>query len=109
MHLGSIGNIGYSAKNNYKHILLNNFSHESVGGQKTISSNLDFEKIVIGLGYKKYFYINNEKKINKITKKFIRSKGPSLLEVKIKPGSMHDLLRPKNLIKIKKKFMLKKN
>ena len=109
MHLGAIGNIGYSAKNNYKHILLNNFSHESVGGQKTISSNLDFEKIVIGLGYKKYFCINNEKKINKITKKFIRSKGPSLLEVKIKPGSMHDLLRPKNLIKIKKKFMLKKN
>ena len=30
MHMGSIVNIGFSAERNFKHILLNNFSHESV-------------------------------------------------------------------------------
>ena len=44
MHMGSLTNIGFGAKKNFKHILLNNFSHESVGGQKTFSENLNFEK-----------------------------------------------------------------
>ena len=37
--------------------------------------------------------------------KFISSKGPSLLEVKIKNGSLKNLSRPENLLSIKEKFM----
>ena len=40
--------------------------------------------------------------------KFLLSKGPSFLEVIIKKGTMKNLLRPKNLLEIKKKFMKKK-
>ena len=105
MHMGSLTNIGFGAKKNFKHILLNNFSHESVGGQKTFSENLNFEKIVKGSGYKKYFYLDKKKKIKNILKKFLISSGPSFLEVNIKLGSMKKLSRPKNLIKIKNKFM----
>ena len=105
MHMGSIANIGYCAKNNYKHILLNNFSHESVGGQKTVSENLNFQLLSKGAGYKKYFYLNKQKEMSKIIKKFLISKGPCLLEVIIKQGAMKELLRPKNLIKVKYKFM----
>ena len=105
MHLGSITNIGHFAKNNYKHILLNNFSHESVGGQKTGSENLNFQELVKGAGYKKYFYLNKQKEINEIIKKFLVSKGPCLLEVVIKLGTTKKLLRPRSLVKVKKKFM----
>ena len=35
MHLGSMANIGFNGNKNFKHIILNNNSHESVGGQKT--------------------------------------------------------------------------
>ena len=107
MHLGSITNIGNFAKNNYKHILLNNFSHESVGGQKTGSENLNFQELAKGAGYKKYFYLNKKKNISKMVKKFLTSKGPSLLEVIIKQGIMKELLRPKNLVNVKNKFMEK--
>ena len=107
MHLGSITNIGHFAKNNYKHILLNNFSHESVGGQKTGSENLNFQELAKGAGYKKYFYLNKQKEISKIIKKFLVSKGPSLLEVAIKPGTTKKLLRPRSLVKVKNKFMSK--
>jgi len=75
MHMGSITNIGYCAKNNYKHILLNNFSHESVGGQKTFSENLNFKQLAKGAGYKKYFYLNKKENISKMIKKFLTSKG----------------------------------
>lgn len=107
MHMGSIANIGTYAKKNYKHILLNNFSHESVGGQRTFSENLNFEEISNGAGYKKYFYLDKEKNIKKILKKFLISSGPCFLEVKIKTGAMKNLSRPSDLIKIKKSFMKK--
>ena len=107
MHMGSLANIGNFARSNYKHVLLNNYSHESVGGQKTFSEKLNFEQLTKSVGYKKYFSLKKKKYMSKIIKKFLVSRGPCLLEVAIKRGSMKDLLRPRNLIKVKKKFMNK--
>ena len=45
MHLGSIFTIGQNAKNNLKYILLNNNSHESVGGQETYLNSLNLKNI----------------------------------------------------------------
>ena len=42
-----------------------------------------------------------------ILKKFIKSVGPSFLEVKINPGTLNNLQRPKYLEKIKNEFMKK--
>jgi len=105
MHLGALRTVGYLKNNNFKHIILNNNSHESVGGQKTNAAGIDFKKLSNSIGYKNYLKITNKNNIKNVMKKFIKSKGPSLLEVKIKNGSLKNLLRPKNLIKIKKKFM----
>ena len=44
-------------------------------------------------------------KIDKVLKKFITINGPTLLEVRIKQGSIKNLGRPKNLKKIKQVFM----
>ena len=41
MHMGSMAVIGALAPSNYVHILVNNESHESVGGQPTVSSRID--------------------------------------------------------------------
>ena len=105
MHLGSLRTFGYLGNSNLKHILLNNNSHESVGGQPTSAHGIDFKKLVKSIGYKNYFKIKNKNKINLTIKKFLKSKGPSFLEVLISIGSIKNLERPKNLTKIKKKFM----
>ena len=107
MHLGSIVNIGKTLKKNFKHVLLNNFSHESVGGQTTNIDKLNIKNFVLSTGYKKYFLIDSIKKMDKTLKKFISTNGPCLLEVRINQGSIKNLGRPKNLRKIKKLF--KKN
>ena len=52
-----------------------------------------------------FFEISKVKKIKFIIKKFLKSKGPSFLEVKISEGAINNLPRPKNFIKIKKNFM----
>jgi phosphonopyruvate decarboxylase len=105
MHLGSLRTFGYLGNSNLKHILLNNNSHESVGGQPTTAAGIDFKKLVKSLGYKSYFKITRTKKINSIIKKFLNSKGPSFLEVLISIGSLDNLSRPNDLIKIKNEFM----
>ena len=51
MHLGSFRTTGIFGKNNIKHIIFNNFCHESVGGQRTFSENVNFGKIAKNLGY----------------------------------------------------------
>ena len=105
MHFGSLRNSAYFANSNLKHILLNNNTHESVGGQTTTASKIDFKSIVKSLGYKNYFKISNNKEINSILQKFLKSVGPSFLEVFISLGTLDNLSRIDNLIKVKDKFM----
>ena len=110
MHLGALRTIGNLKNKNFKHILLNNNSHESVGGQSTSAAGIDFKKLSLSLGYKNYYKITNKQDIVKILNKFIKITGPSMLEIRIKNGSIKNLSRPQNLIKIKQDFIkTKKN
>lgn len=107
MHFGALRTAGYLKSNNLKHIIFNNNSHESVGGQLTNAAGIDFKNLSKSVGYKNYFKIENKKSILPVIKKIIKSNGPSLLEIKIKNGSLKNLSRPKNLIAIKNNFMKK--
>ena len=107
MHLGSLATIGYSGKKNFKHILFNNNAHESVGGQTTNLDKLKFEKIIKGLGYKKYIFVKNKKNLKSKINFFLKSSGPIFMEVIISQGSVKNLMRPGDLVKIKKSFMSK--
>ncbi|MAJ22840.1 MAG: phosphonopyruvate decarboxylase [Candidatus Pelagibacter sp. TMED64] len=104
MHLGSLSLIRGSNNKNFKHILLNNSSHESVGGQKTPANKINFKLLTSSLGYKNYFFASNKKNYNTNINKFLKSKGPSFFEIRIEEGSIKNLLRPNNLKKIKNKF-----
>ena len=96
-------------KKNFKYILLNNSAHESVGGQKTIADQINFSLLSKSLGFKSYALIKNKNNYEKNIIKFLKSSGPSFLEVKIQVKSMKNLSRPSNLKRIKNKFMSLKN
>ena len=104
MHFGSLRTSGIFGKKNLKHIVFNNFCHESVGGQRTFSENLKFTKIAKELRLKKIFKINKKSKIKIELSKFLKSNGPSLLEITTEIGSIKNLKRPKDFIKIKRSF-----
>tara|TARA_B100000401_G_scaffold433653_1_gene372580 strand:+ start:352 stop:1449 length:1098 start_codon:yes stop_codon:yes gene_type:complete len=104
MHLGSLNSIGKFGKNNFKHIMFNNNVHESVGGQTTYSENIQFKKLIDSFGYKSYKKIDERNDLNKEIKKFLKLRGPSFLEVKTSIGTLANLTRPKNLIRVKNDF-----
>ena len=74
MHLGSIKTVGTFANKNFKYILLNNNSHDSVGGQNTYANNINFEKLSISLGFKKFYCFKDNKNLKKILKIFYLKK-----------------------------------
>ena len=106
MHLGSIISTSKYNKKNFKYILMNNRSHESVGGQNTNIERINLKLFAKSIGYKKYFYLENKLKLSGILKSFLRSRSSCFLEVNIKKNDKENKLpRPKNLLKIKKDFL----
>jgi phosphonopyruvate decarboxylase len=105
MHMGSLISTGLKSKSNFKHILLNNGSHESVGNQKIDTFKVNFKNISKSFGYKNYYLAKNNLSFNQNLKHFLKSKGPSFFEVHIRSKSIKNLSRPKNLIKIKENFI----
>jgi phosphonopyruvate decarboxylase len=105
MHLGAIKTAGNFANNNFKYILLNNNSHDSVGGQSTYAHNIDFEKFSKSLGFKKFYCLKNKKDLKKNITKFLSSNNLCFLEARVTNSKIKNLPRPTDLIKIKTEFM----
>ncbi len=104
MHFGALAVMSNFGKKNLKYVLFNNSSHESVGGQKTIASKIDFNKLAKGFNFKRYFKTSSHKDFKKKLIKFLELSGPSFFEIKIQNKSLNNLSRPKNLKKCKELF-----
>ena len=102
MHLGSLGVIGSMRLKNFKYILINNGCHQSVGGQKTVSLNINIKKIADGFGFKYYKVSKGKKNLkNKIEKLFFNEQS-SFLEILINSKNEINLPRPsKRLVEYK--------
>ena len=78
MRLGNFATIGSQQPKNYFHLLLDNESHESTGGQNTYSNAIDFAGIAFACGYK------NIIRCNFIKSTFFDSTGPTFIHIKTK-------------------------
>jgi phosphonopyruvate decarboxylase len=93
MHLGSLGIIAKNAKSNYKYILINNGSHESVGGQPTIAFDIDINKLLSGLGFKEIITVDDVDSLKYALKK-LEINTLTALVINTKQGSRSNLGRP---------------
>ena len=94
MHMGSLTSIASLKPINFRHILMNNEVHESVGGQETAAKNIDLSAIVGAMGPSKMFKAETPAELKESITDFMKCVGPSFLEVKIRPGSRENLGRP---------------
>ena len=108
MHMGSLGIIGQSNMKNFIHVIFNNSSHESVGGQPNIYDQIDSNGLAKSLGYKSVLIVKNYEEFDHINIK--NFDGPTFIEVKVQNSSDKNLLRPdKTPEENKRNFMEKIN
>jgi len=106
MHMGSLAVTGTQKAKNYKHIIFNNGSHDSVGGQPTAGLSISLTKVAISCGYKMANLAVTRNEIDAGIKLLKSAEGPALLEIRVRKGARADLGRPKESPKeIKKNFM----
>lgn len=105
MHLGSLTLIKKYGNNKFYHILLNNGLHESVGRHSTSINDINIKGTIKSFGYKRYFLIDNKRKLKNLHGIIEKYEGPIFINIKINTGVLRSLSRPKNFIRIKNKFM----
>ncbi len=94
MHAGALAIVGQKAPPNFVHIVINNESHDSVGGQPTASPNVDYVGLARAMGYRRALKAVSSEEIGSALSQVLSGEGPSLVEIKTRKGSRKDLGRP---------------
>ena len=106
MKLGTFATIGAQAPTNLIHILLDNEVHDSTGAQATVANTTRFAGIAAAANYRNVAEVHNLADFENCLQQLYPLQGPSLLHLKIRPGSIDPLGRPKITPEaVKERFM----
>lgn len=94
MHMGSLAIIGSSGPTNFRHVVINNGAHDSVGGQPTVGLQINLPAIAAACGYRWVRSTNDPAAIPGLLAELGRASGPAMLEIKVNKGARPDLGRP---------------
>lgn len=106
MSAGSLSSIGFYSPKNFYHIVFDNRSHESTGGQPTVSTAVDFKKLALANNYRGSEVVNSREKLKEEIEKIKEKEGPQMLVVQIKKGSRENLGRPVGSLAENKKLLM---
>jgi sulfopyruvate decarboxylase beta subunit len=104
MNLGSLATIGHFCPKNLVHVVLDNESYESTGGQPTVSSTAKLEEMAKAAGYKTVKKVSDTDSLKHVFAELSRFEGPTFVLVKIEKGKEETsrvLIAPED---IKKRF-----
>jgi thiamine pyrophosphate-dependent acetolactate synthase large subunit-like protein len=104
MNLGSLITIGVHRPKNLIHIVFDNSSHESTGGQPTESKNIQLDNVARSTKIKT-FRVGTKNELIKILEKTKKLTGPILILVKISKSKKKSRRVNIEPIKIKSRFM----
>ena len=106
MKLGTLATIGSNKPVRFIHIILDNETYESTGGQQTVSPTVDFCGVAGACGYIRCYRVDTRHGLIQAIHSIKKNQGPSLLHIKVLSSSETSLGRP-NLkpFQVKKRFM----
>ncbi|MFP6866570.1 MAG: phosphonopyruvate decarboxylase [Roseibacillus sp.] len=94
MHMGAAAIVGAAKLANFKHVILNNGVHDSVGGMATAGLRVSFTEIVKGCGYTEGWRVERRFDMSKKLAQLRSARGPAMLEIMVRQGARSDLGRP---------------
>jgi len=93
MRMGSLATNAFHRPDNLLHVLLDNETHDSTGGQITASSNMDWSAIALGAGYPHVIRAGLDE-VKPALDEWVRQPKLTFLHIPIAPGSLSPLGRP---------------
>jgi phosphonopyruvate decarboxylase len=94
MHMGALASIGTSHAGNFRHIILNNGAHDSVGGQPTAGLQIAIPDMARACGYTQAYSAKTREELRALLA--MQKNGPLLIEVRVRRGARKDLGRPRS-------------
>lgn len=94
MHMGSVAIQGQVAGANFKHVVINNGCHDSVGGQPTVGFRVNLADVARACGYRVLESVAEPEKIGEAVRALRAADGPAMLEIRVRKGARKDLGRP---------------
>ena len=104
MNLGSLITIGTIKPKNLVHIIFDNNSHESTGGQPTATNKIQLTKIAKSANYR-VFQAKTKNQLIKVFQKIKLIPGPIMIIIKIEKGGVISKRINIEPTKIKNRFM----
>jgi phosphonopyruvate decarboxylase len=96
MHMGGTAVVGAAGVANFKHVILNNGVHDSVGGMATVGLSVSFTGIAKACGYTEAWRVERREDVPERVAGLRAAAGPALLEIMVRKGARSDLGRPKS-------------
>ncbi|NQU79389.1 phosphonopyruvate decarboxylase [Candidatus Woesearchaeota archaeon] len=94
MQMGALATTGHYKPKNFYHIVFDNQSYDSTGGQPTISDTINFEQVAVACGYVSAKTVETKEQLMSALDLMKVAEGPSMLIIKVNKGARKDLGRP---------------
>ena len=94
MRLEALAGIGSAAPPGLTHVILDNGTYDSTGGQATISGSVNFPEVAIACGYASACSVTGAAATRAAVARARTSPGPHLIHVRVGTGAAADLGRP---------------
>ncbi len=107
MHMGALATVGWVKPHNFKHVVLNNLAHESVGGQPSAACVVDLSHIARASGYTFASVAASQEQVEGALAQLAAAPGPAFLEIVVNLESRTDLARPAETPAENKKSFMK--
>lgn len=95
MKLGNMATIGATRPPGFVHLVLDNGVHDSTGAQPTSASAVRFALVASACGYRTAASCASLRDLEDLLRRVLATPGPHLVHVRIKPGSMTAVGRPR--------------
>jgi len=92
MGAGALASVAAEAPPNLLHVVLDNESHGSTGGQRTISGKVPLEALARAAGYRSAERVDAADLAARLPA-FLQSEGPAMLLVKVEGGNVKGIAR----------------
>jgi phosphonopyruvate decarboxylase len=95
MKMGTLGTVGAYRPENLIHIVFDNGTYESTGGQPTVSGTVDFAGVAAACNYRGAWRCDSQAGFEAAMKSALAAPGPHLIHMRTSRGTIDKLGRPK--------------